>query len=128
MSAPNISFKTALSPKAFGMILRRRRSSTKRRSSKFVVRIPRRCVNGKRRWAMGEDSSAGKNRSPFFRSLQNGAEKVFLSGQLLDQDRRRLGCKFRRRSIDQRKDCLLYPRDRCFEPHLALAQCQFLGN
>src|SRR5262249_17372965 len=30
--------------------------------------------------------------------LQNGAEKVFLSGQLLDQDRRRLGCQFRRRT------------------------------
>ena len=39
--------KTALSPNAFGMILRRRRSSTKRRSSKFVVRIARRCVTGR---------------------------------------------------------------------------------
>src|SRR5262249_32242383 len=47
MSAPNINFKTALSPNAFGMILSRRRSSTKRRSSKFVVRIARRCVTGK---------------------------------------------------------------------------------
>jgi hypothetical protein len=31
-SAPNISLRTAFSPKAFGMILRRRRSSTNRRS------------------------------------------------------------------------------------------------
>src|SRR5262249_12098253 len=43
-SAPNIGFKTARSPKALGMILRRRRSSTNSRSSKFVVRMARRWV------------------------------------------------------------------------------------
>src|SRR5262249_19182219 len=60
MSAPNISFKTALSPNAFGMILRRRRSSTKRRSSKFVVRMARRCATGNRRWAIQASKSSMK--------------------------------------------------------------------
>jgi hypothetical protein len=44
--APNISFKTALSPNALGQSLRQRRSSTNRRSSRFVVRIAWRCVMG----------------------------------------------------------------------------------
>ena len=61
ISAPNVSFKTALSPNAFGMILRRRRSSTNRRSSKFVVRMARRCVTGNRRWAMQASKSAMKH-------------------------------------------------------------------
>src|SRR4029077_18215210 len=45
ISAPNISFRTARSPKALGIILRRRRSSTNKRSSRFVVRIARRWVS-----------------------------------------------------------------------------------
>ncbi len=60
MSAPNISFKTARSPNAFGMILRRRRSSTNNRSSKFVVRIARRCVTGNRRYAIQASKSSMK--------------------------------------------------------------------
>ena len=50
--APNMSLRTAFSPKALGMILSRRRSSTNRRSRRFVVLIARRCVIGMRRRAM----------------------------------------------------------------------------
>src|SRR5215218_1950012 len=50
--APNISLSTAFSPKPLGMIFSRRRSSTNRRSRRFVVRVARRCVTGKRRWAL----------------------------------------------------------------------------
>ncbi len=53
-----IGFSTARSPNAFGMILRRRRSSTNKRSSKLVVRIARRCVTGNRRWAGGGGTKA----------------------------------------------------------------------
>jgi hypothetical protein len=42
------------------MILKRRRSSTKRCSSKFVVRMARRCVTGNRRWAMQASKSSMK--------------------------------------------------------------------
>ena len=37
--APNISLSTGFSPNAFGMIFSRRRSSTNRRSSRFVVGV-----------------------------------------------------------------------------------------
>jgi mRNA interferase MazF len=58
--APNISFKTAFSPNAFGMILSRRRSSTNRRSRRFVVRVARRWAIGNRRWAMQASKSSMK--------------------------------------------------------------------
>src|SRR5262249_11667262 len=43
--------------------------------------------------------------------LQQGAEKVVLRRQLLDQGRRRLSHQFRRRSIDDRQDSLFFPRE-----------------
>jgi hypothetical protein len=46
----------------FGIILRRRRSWTKRRSSKFVVRMARRCVTENRRWAMEASKSSINNK------------------------------------------------------------------
>src|SRR5215218_1875829 len=58
--APNISLSTAFSPKPLGMIFSRRRSSTNRRSRRFVVRVARRCVTGKRRWAMHASRSSSK--------------------------------------------------------------------
>jgi hypothetical protein len=58
--APYISFRTAFSPNALGMILRRRRSSRSSRSSRFVVRGARRWVIGKRRWAMQASNSFWK--------------------------------------------------------------------
>src|SRR5437773_10892301 len=64
MTAAYISFRTGRSPKACGMIFVRRRSSRKRRSSKFVVRIARRCRSGKRRWAMQASKSSRKARRP----------------------------------------------------------------
>src|SRR5262249_21897713 len=60
MSAPNISLRTGFSPKPFGIIFSRRRSSTKRRSSRFVVRVARRCVTGNRRCAMQASKSSSK--------------------------------------------------------------------
>lgn len=60
MSAPNISLRTGFSPKPFGIIFSRRRSSTKRRSSGFVVRVARRCVTGNRRCAMQASKSWSK--------------------------------------------------------------------
>ena len=59
-SAPNMSLSTGFSPKPFGMILSRRRSSTKRRSRRFVVRVERRCVTGSLRWAMQASKSSSK--------------------------------------------------------------------
>ena len=47
--APNMSLSTAFSPKALGMILSRLRSSTNRRSRRFVVLIARRWAIGMRR-------------------------------------------------------------------------------
>jgi len=61
MTAAYISFSTGRSPKACGMIFVRRRSSRKRRSSKFVVRITRRWRSGKRRWAMHASKSSRKH-------------------------------------------------------------------
>src|SRR3954447_18706894 len=45
-----MSLSTGFSPKPFGMILSRRRSSPKRRSRRLVVLVERRCVTGSRRW------------------------------------------------------------------------------
>jgi len=45
MTAAYISLSTGRSPNTWGMIFVRRRSSRKRRSSKFVVRITRRWRN-----------------------------------------------------------------------------------
>ena len=50
--APNINLSTGFSPKALGIIFRRRRSSTSRRSRRFVARIARRWVTGIRKCAM----------------------------------------------------------------------------
>src|SRR5215208_4997246 len=55
-----MSLSTGFSPKPFGMILSRRRSSTKRRSRRFVVRVERRCVTGSLRWAMQASKSSSK--------------------------------------------------------------------
>src|SRR5262249_10795732 len=76
MSAPNISFRTARSPKALGMILRRRRSSTNKRSSRFVVRIARRWVTG----PAADSQSAETNEMRFrywpFGRLQRAARSL----------------------------------------------------
>ena len=56
--AENISFSTAFSPNALGMILSRRRSSTKKRSSRLVVRTAR--VTGFRKCAMQASKSSAK--------------------------------------------------------------------
>src|SRR4051794_5646102 len=55
-----MSLSTGFSPKPFGMILSRRRSSPKRRSRRFVVRVERRCVTGSLRWAMQASKSSSK--------------------------------------------------------------------
>ena len=47
--APNISFKTAFLPQAFGMIFKRRRSSTNSLLSRLVICVARRWVIGVRR-------------------------------------------------------------------------------
>src|SRR3954471_21351950 len=60
ISAANISLRTAFSPKPLGMIFSRRRSSTNRRSRRFVVRVARRCGTGRRRWAMQASKSSSK--------------------------------------------------------------------
>src|SRR3954452_9983125 len=57
ISAAYISFRTARSPKAWGITLVRRRSSPNSRSSRLVVRITRRWPSGKRRCAMQASKS-----------------------------------------------------------------------
>ena len=69
--APNISFRTALSPQALGMIFRRRRSSTNSRSRRLVVRIARRWFTGIRRWAMQASKSSRKQAT----ALESGWSK-----------------------------------------------------
>ncbi len=58
--APNMSLRTAFSPKALGMIFRRRRSSRKSRSRKLVVLIARRWPTGIIRWATQASKSSWK--------------------------------------------------------------------
>jgi len=58
--AANISFKTARSPKACGMVLVRRRSSPNSRSRRLVVRIAWRWAMGRRKWAMQASKSSSK--------------------------------------------------------------------
>ena len=60
ITAANISLSIGLSPNACGNTLVRRRFSSNKRSSRFVVRIARRCVIGKRRCAMHASKSSSK--------------------------------------------------------------------
>ena len=60
MSAPNMSLSTGFSPKPLGMILSLRRSSTNSGSTRLVVLAKRRCVTGRRRWAMQAPKSSSK--------------------------------------------------------------------
>jgi len=46
--AANMSFNTARSPKACGIVRVRRRSSRNKRSKRLVVRVARRCATGRR--------------------------------------------------------------------------------